>query len=527
MQIELFVYNARPDEINKLSYAAAHSTIEYNPRGLFDPLNPVFDRVTITGTANKINMCRYEWQGLTYICNCRCIFAESYSLYRIVGHIDPAATMYNIDGFRYCHFWFDRTPQSLSIPYDPLPSAQISPYIKPTKHILATVGTSSFDSTLYGVHVGGVNTTVYDALTVSEVYIIDRVALQGLINAYRNMSSDDIKLYGNAIKHISVLRISPTAAEKLQWFDDLDGVITLTANYDSATTGIQWTISQTGIHTGGTVYRIKSSQAQNIYRTYALNDDVYYNKYNYDSPIIFNYANEITCSTTLAQLGFGNLNSGGNMNVWRVQFRVYWDIYGDMIYCTPYLVGADGISTVWSEGMTASAISNKIEWYSALAQSGVKTADMVTSIGGIATSTISTVANAATGNYVGALSAGVSALSQSANFAQKLTAGGAVGQTPNGQSGANKIIVNNHVYITTYEREVSENTQAAERVTGYTANYYTEGISGVPDGVYRCNRFIFSGTSDTNGYPDEFKTELTDQMTSLWYKSTPTKTIEE
>lgn len=528
MQVELFVYNARPDEINKLSYAAPHSTIEYNPRGLFDPINPIFDRVAISGTANKVNMCRYTWQGLTYVCSCSVLYVESYNLYRIVGHVDPAATMYNIDGFRYCHFWIDRAPESLSIPYEPLPSAQISPYLTARKDIIGTVPIESDDDIYYILRIGGVAASQPNSISLDQIYIVNRFAIADLKYAFTQMSQDDIRLYSDSIKSVTKLT-GFNLADYSVYLTSTGGAIDLNAVINTAASAqVQFKIKTVTVSSpGGVVYRLTPGYATFLKHDYALNSDIYYTKYEYDNPIEFNFGNIITCATTLRQLGISTLNQGQPYNVWRVGFRVWYDLYGATVYCAPIIRDPSGAVTVWVDGMTSAQLPNTHSWFSVASATGVNYGDTTASILGIASTTIGTAASAATGNIAGAAIGAIGTASAIAKYSAQQSYGGAIGQSPAGSTGQYKSIVSNAIYIITYRRAVTENTSAAERVTGYVANYYTEGISGTPDGVYRCSRFVFSGTADTNGYPAEFVAELTAQMQNLWYKSTPTNNISE
>lgn len=531
MRVELFAYNARQDEINKMSYAELNSAIEYYPRGLFDPLNPIFDNVFIGGANNKINMCRFEWRGLTYVCSCQVYYSTASNLYRIEGHVDPAATMYNIDGYKYCYFWFDRTPQSLSIPYEYNPSAQISPYISARKDIIGRVAVED-DSTIYYIlRVGGVNKSDTNTISLDDVYIVNRTAITLIAAAFTSFSSTEAKLYSDSIKSLTKLsgfNLNDYFPSSVPIFTQ-PGKITLHAIANSAqSASIQFSdkvIDISGVP-GADVLQITAGYASRLYKDFALNEDIYKTKYEYDLPIIFNYGNIITCSTSLTDLGISALNSGNNYNVWRVGFRVWYDIYGGCVYCAPLLRDVTGITTVWVEGMASAELPNIHSWFSVASESGVSSAEMNNAQLGIGASLLSSGISAATGNIAGTVAGVASTVTSIIDYGKMKTFGGAVGQAPGGSSGQYRSIVSNAIYIMTFSRSVTENAKAANYITGYIANLCTEGQPSEA-GVYRCQRFEFSGREVTKGYPPQFIEELTAQMQNFYYLSFPTNAVAE
>lgn len=523
MVVELFVYNSREDEINKMSYAEGHSTIEYFPRGEFDPLNPVFDNVYISGTANKINMCRFEWQGLTYVCNCQCHYITASNLYRIYGHVDPAATMYNIDGFKYCRFWFDRTPKTLSIAYEGTPTAQISPYISARKDILGRVAIEDDSTIYYLLRVGGVASSDANSISLDNVYVVNRLAIAFIKLAFKNFTEDEVKLYSDSIKSLTKLT-GFKYSDHSAWFTQSNS-IELNTIINSAQDGtIQFktkTISfPSSSYPGVVIAEPDIGAASNMYTDYALNEDIYYSKYEYNLPIIFNYGNLITCSTSLADLGIETLNTGNPYNIWRVAFRVWYDLHGGCLYCAPLLRDVTGITTLWVEGMTSAELPNVYSWFSVASETGVSSAELNNAQVGIGASLLSTGIAAGTGNIAGTISGVVSSINNINNYEKMKTYGGAVGQSPAGASGQYRSIVSNAIYIMSFSRRIEENTESANIFTGYTANYETEG-QPTENGVYRCRRFVFSGREVTKGYPPAFIDELTTQMQDLYYLSSP------
>lgn len=531
MLVELFVYNARADEINKMSYAEPHSNIEYFPRSLFDPLNPIFDNVFIGGTSNKINMCRFEWQGLTYVCNCQAYYITASNLYHIEGHVDPAATMYNIDGYRYCRFWFDRTPKSLSIPYEYNPSAQISPYINARKDILGRIAVED-DSTIYYIlRVGGVNTSKENTISLDDVYIVNRAAITYIAAAFIGFTENEIKLYSDSIKSLTKLsgfNLADYYPTTTPIFEEPDK-ITLHAIANSAqSAGIRFADKVIDLtdHPDVDILKISVGCAGRLYKDFALNEDIYKSKYEYDLPIIFNYGNIITCSTSLTDLGISALNTGADYNVWRVGFRVWYDIYGGSVYCAPILRDVTGVTTLWVEGMVSAALPNIHSWFSVASETGVSAAAMNNAQIGIGSSLLSTGLSAATGNIAGAVAGVASTITSINDYNKMKTFGGAVGQSPGGASGQYRSIVSNAIYIMTFSRTVSQNDDTADYITGYVANLCTEGQPS-ETGVYRCQRFEFSGREVTKGYPPQFIEELSSQMQNYYYLSTPTRVIDE
>lgn len=514
MLVELFVYNARSDEINKMSYAEPHSNIEYFPRGLFDPLNPIFDNVFISGTINKVNMCRFDWQGLTYVCSCQCFYITASNLYRIEGHIDPAATMYNIDGFKYCHFWFDRTPKALSINARLEPGGYYTGVIKRERHIPATTTTDVW----YAVHMNAPIPGLVGANRLtggqSPTYITDAAGLDWIHDTVYGeiLSSNELKWYANSISHITTLR--GVSATTLYRGCASVSSFTLSAVIDPALIGTDYKFISKNISVPSGIMMLLYGR-NTAYNDYVYNLDTDITLCDYGSTVTVNYGNIITQSYTLNSLGLLKLQYGETVSLSEFGFRLTWDFGVDLLYMQP-IVDAQ----LLDNNVVCAELTEKTPFVSSSLDNGLKLSDIASSITGAVTPFVKTIATPTIENAVGAFSAPLASI-------DKIINGAGTGSTTTPSGTSANAVLNNQITVDIYRQLYYSDNDIAEYCTGYVSGYYSLGQPSY-NGVYRCQRFEFSGREITKGYPSAFIDELKTQLQSYYYLSSPSaRTISE
>lgn len=508
MRVELFAYNARQDELNKMSYAELDSIIEYYPRGRFDPVNPIFDNVFIGGTNNRINMCRFEWRGLTYVCSCQVYYSTASNLYRIEGHVDPAATMYNIDGYKYCYFWFDRTPKSLAINARLDPGGYYTGVLKRERHIPSTTVTDIW----YAVHMSAPvpGLTGANRLTggQSPTYITNAEGLNWIHDTLYGeiLSSNELKWYANSISHITTLRgVSTTVLYR--GCNSVSNFV-LSAVIDSAVIGTDYKFISKTVAVPSNIMMMLYGRAT-AYNDYVYNINSTIELPDYGSTITVNYGNIITQSYSLNSLGLQKLQYGESVPLSDFGFRLTWDFGSDLLYMQP-IVDAQ----LLDNNVVCAELTEKTQFVSSSLSQGLKLSTIASSITGSVTPFVKTIAAPTMENAMGAISAPIESIDKIAN-------GAGTGSTtvPSGSS-ANAVL-NNQITVDIYRQLYYSDSNIANYVSGYVSGYYSLGQPSEA-GVYRCQRFEFSGREITKGYPPQFIEELTAQMQNYYYLSRPT-----